>query len=62
MNWRAKIIKHNHEQRIAVYFEKDAKSSLVAIIFLKIRFFFQFFSIFVNPQFKFHKFHQAEDY
>ena len=24
MNWRAKIIKHNHEQRIAVYFEKDA--------------------------------------
>ena len=24
MNWRAKIITHNHEQRIAVYFEKDA--------------------------------------
>lgn len=33
MNWRAKIIKQNHEQRIAVYFEKDAKSSLVASIF-----------------------------
>lgn len=24
MSWRAKIITHNHEQRIAVYFEKDA--------------------------------------
>lgn len=24
MNWSAKIIKHNHEQRIAVLFEKDA--------------------------------------
>lgn len=31
-------------------------------VFFKIRFFFQIFSIFVNPHFKFHKFHQAEDY
>lgn len=62
MNWRAKIIKHNNEQRIAVYFEKEANSSLAASIFYIIRFFFQIFSIFVNPQFKFHKYHQAEDY
>jgi hypothetical protein len=34
MNWRTKIITHNHEQRIAVFFEKDAKSSLVASIFI----------------------------
>lgn len=24
MNWEAKLIKHNNETRIAVYFEKDA--------------------------------------
>ena len=32
------------------------------VFFFKIRFFFQIYSIFETPQFKFHKFHQAEDY
>jgi hypothetical protein len=33
MNWRAKLIKHNNEQRIAVYFEKEANSGFAASIF-----------------------------
>lgn len=42
--------------------KKTLKVVWSQVFFLKIRFFFQFFSIFVDPQFKFHKFHQAEDY
>jgi len=43
MNWRAKIIKHNHEQRIAVYFEKEANSRFAASIFLYNTFFLSIF-------------------